>query len=162
VLAAAAAHTPDALALAVAHQSLRFSFAEMDRESNGSPGAWSRAASRAASASAFGAELRRVVLTMFAAARAGLVLVNINPAYRTRELEFALRWVGCRALIFAPRFKSSDYAGMLQSLIPELKAAAPGASSAPHSPNFASWCSSAPRRPPEPCPSRIFRPPATI
>ena len=63
---------------------------------------------------------------MFAAARAGLVLVNINPAYRSTELEFALRLVGCRALVFAPRFKTSDYAAMLQSLIPELAAAAPG------------------------------------
>ena len=61
------------------------------------------------------------VLTMFAAARAGLVLVNINPAYRTTELEFALRLVGCRALVFAPRFRSSDYAQMLLSLIPELR-----------------------------------------
>jgi fatty-acyl-CoA synthase len=37
-----------------------------------------------------------------------------------------LRWVGCRALVFAPRFKSSDYVGMLESLIPELAHAAPG------------------------------------
>jgi fatty-acyl-CoA synthase len=63
---------------------------------------------------------------MFGAARAGLVLVNINPAYRTTELQFALRLVGCRALVFAPSFKTSDYAGMLQSLIPELSTAAPG------------------------------------
>jgi fatty-acyl-CoA synthase len=65
------------------------------------------------------------ILTMFAAARAGLVLVNVNPAYRSSELEFALRLVGCRALVFAPRFKTSDYVAMLQSLIPELTAAAP-------------------------------------
>jgi fatty-acyl-CoA synthase len=66
------------------------------------------------------------MLTMFAAARAGLVLVNINPAYRQTELAFALRLVGCRALVFAPRFKTSDYGAMLRSLIPELPAAAPG------------------------------------
>ncbi|MBV8341913.1 MAG: AMP-binding protein, partial [Gammaproteobacteria bacterium] len=59
-------------------------------------------------------------LTMFAAARAGLILVNINPSYRTSELAFALRHVGCRALVFAPGFKSSDYAAMLNTLIPEL------------------------------------------
>ncbi len=66
------------------------------------------------------------VLTMFGAARAGLILVNINPAYRAAELEFALRKVGCRALVFAPRFKSSDYAAMLRSLMPEIADAAPG------------------------------------
>jgi fatty-acyl-CoA synthase len=63
---------------------------------------------------------------MFAAARAGLVLVNINPAYRTTEVEFALRLAGCRALVFAPNFKTSDYAAMLSDLIPELSGAAPG------------------------------------
>ena len=63
------------------------------------------------------------VLTMFAAARAGLVLVNLNPAYRTMELDFALRLVGCRALVFAPRFKSSDYAGMLRVLDPRTQGA---------------------------------------
>ena len=63
---------------------------------------------------------------MFAAARAGLVLVNLNPAYRTSELEFALRLVGCRALVFARHFKGSDYAAMLQGMIPELPTAAPG------------------------------------
>jgi len=66
------------------------------------------------------------VLTLFGAARAGLILVNINPAYRGAELEFALRKVGCRALVFAPRFKSSDYAAMLLSLMPEIADAAPG------------------------------------
>jgi len=66
------------------------------------------------------------VLTMFAAARAGLILVNINPAYRTYELEHALRLVGCRALVFAPAYKGSNYLTMLQELIPELADAAPG------------------------------------
>ncbi len=60
------------------------------------------------------------LLTQFGTARIGAILVNINPAYRTSELEFALNKSGCRALILAPKFKSSDYLGMLRSLIPEL------------------------------------------
>jgi fatty-acyl-CoA synthase len=66
------------------------------------------------------------VLTMFAAARAGLILVNINPAYRASELEFALRQSGCSALLLAASFKSSDYVGMLRSLMPELESGHPG------------------------------------
>ncbi|MCS0631857.1 AMP-binding protein [Telluria mixta] len=66
------------------------------------------------------------VLTQFATAKAGLVMVNINPAYRRAELEYALAKVGCRALILAPGFKSSDYLGMLRDLVPELDGAAPG------------------------------------
>ncbi len=66
-------------------------------------------------------------VTQFATAKAGLVLVNINPAYRLSELEYALNKVGCRALVTATAFKTSDYAGMLLTLAPELANCAPGA-----------------------------------
>ncbi|MGZ8260326.1 MAG: AMP-binding protein [Caldimonas sp.] len=60
------------------------------------------------------------LITQFATARIGLILVNINPAYRTSELEYALRKVGCRALVLARRFKTSDYLGMLGEIAPEV------------------------------------------
>ena len=66
------------------------------------------------------------LIAQFATARIGLVLVNINPAYRAGELEFALNKAGVKALILARQFKSSDYTGMLQSLAPELATCAPG------------------------------------
>ena len=66
------------------------------------------------------------VITQFASAKAGLILVNINPAYRLSELDFALNKVGCRALVTATAFKTSDYAGMLMSLCPELGSCVPG------------------------------------
>ena len=59
------------------------------------------------------------VLMQLATAMAGLVLVNINPAYRTAEVEYALNKVACRALVTMPRFKTSDYLGMLRELAPE-------------------------------------------
>ena len=62
------------------------------------------------------------VYMQLATALAGLVLVNINPAYRTAELEYALNKVGCKALVSMPRFKTSDYLGMLRELAPELNA----------------------------------------
>ncbi|MGE0765610.1 MAG: AMP-binding protein [Hyphomicrobiaceae bacterium] len=67
------------------------------------------------------------VVTQFASAKAGLVLVTINPAYRLAEVEYALNKAGCRALVTATRFKSSDYVGMLRTLAPELAASVPGA-----------------------------------
>ncbi len=70
------------------------------------------------------------VVTQFATARAGLILVNINPAYRLAELDYALNKVGCRALVTATRFKTSDYLGMLGTLAPELATALPGRLSA--------------------------------
>ena len=67
------------------------------------------------------------VLMQLATAKVGIVLVNINPAYRTSELEYALNKVACKALVMMKRFKTSDYVGMLRELAPELDAASPGA-----------------------------------
>jgi len=67
------------------------------------------------------------LLTQHATAKAGLVLVNINPAYRRAELEYAVNKVGCRAIVLSPAFKTSDYIEMISDLAPELAACAPGA-----------------------------------
>jgi fatty-acyl-CoA synthase len=67
------------------------------------------------------------LLTQLATARAGLVLVCINPAYRRHELDYALNKAQCRALVTATAFKSSDYAGMLMELMPELAQCTAGA-----------------------------------
>jgi fatty-acyl-CoA synthase len=66
------------------------------------------------------------VVTQFATAKAGLILVNINPAYRLTEVEYALNKVGCAALVTATRFKTSDYIGMVNTLAPELAISRPG------------------------------------
>jgi fatty-acyl-CoA synthase len=75
-------------------------------------------------------------LTQFAAARAGFILVTINPAYRLSELEFALNKVGCSALVTATAFKSSDYLGMVKTLAPELVVSKPGELSAARLPHL--------------------------
>jgi fatty-acyl-CoA synthase len=127
VLKAAAAEHPTRPALVATHQSLRFTYAEFDREvERVARGMIACGLEPGERIGIWAPNCAEWVLTMFAAARSGLVLVNLNPAYRTMELDFALRLVGCRALVFAPRFKSSDYADMLRSLIPELDEAAPG------------------------------------
>jgi len=127
VLKAAAAAHPERAALVVPFQSLRYSFAEFDREvERVARGLIACGLTPGERIGIWAPNCAEWILTMFAAARAGLVLVNLNPAYRTTELEFALRVVGARALVFAPRFKSSDYAAMLNSLIPELAGAVPG------------------------------------
>ncbi|MFO0987436.1 MAG: AMP-binding protein [Alphaproteobacteria bacterium] len=115
-------------ALIVRHQNIRWSYAEFAR----------RAEALAAGLLALGLEpgnrigiwapnCAEWVLTQFATAKAGLILVNINPAYRRAELEYALNKVGCKALILAPALKTSDYIAILTDLAPELKTAAPGA-----------------------------------
>lgn len=59
-------------------------------------------------------------ISQVASAKLGVVLVNINPAYRSSELEYVLKQSGCQWLVCAGSFKSSDYHAMLQELVPEL------------------------------------------
>jgi fatty-acyl-CoA synthase len=66
------------------------------------------------------------MITQYAAAKAGAVLVNVNPAYRLRELEYALTHSGVSVLIAARRFRSTDYVEMLLGLIPELTSTGAG------------------------------------
>jgi fatty-acyl-CoA synthase len=66
------------------------------------------------------------LVTQFATARIGVILVNINPAYRLAELEYALNASGCRAIVSAEQLRTSKYLEMLQTLAPELERCAAG------------------------------------
>jgi len=67
------------------------------------------------------------LLLQLATARIGVVLVNINPAYRPRELGYALERSEVQGLFLIPRFRSSDYVAMLSELAPELTTCEPHA-----------------------------------
>jgi fatty-acyl-CoA synthase len=66
------------------------------------------------------------VLAQFATARIGAILVNINPSYKSSELEHALRLAGVSTLITAPGHRDADYLAILRELAPELERARPG------------------------------------
>ncbi|MNK96968.1 Long-chain-fatty-acid--CoA ligase [compost metagenome] len=76
------------------------------------------------------------IITQFAAAKAGLILTTINPAYRLDELEYALKKVGCRALVLSPPFKTSDYPALIRALAPELDRSSPAGLNAPRLPDL--------------------------
>ena len=121
------ARQPDALALVSRHEGQRFSYRELQAASH-------RLASALLKTGLVPGDRVGIwshnnvawVLMQIATAKAGLVLVNINPAYRTSEVEYALNKVGCKALVTMPRFKTSDYLGMLRELgakkLPQLQA----------------------------------------
>jgi fatty-acyl-CoA synthase len=75
-------------------------------------------------------------LTQFAAARAGLILVTINPAYRRSEVAYTLNKVGVKALVAAEPFKTSDYPGMIEDLAPEVATSRPGSLASPALPSL--------------------------
>ncbi|MHA1565323.1 MAG: AMP-binding protein [Alphaproteobacteria bacterium] len=118
---------PDREALVVRHQDIRWTYAKLkeqvdafaaglaalDLQPGDRIGIWSP-------------NNAQWVITQFATAKAGLILVNINPAYRVFELEYVLNKVQCKALITVRQFKSSNYLEMLADLAPELEHANPG------------------------------------
>ncbi len=114
-------------ALIVRHQNIRWSYRELKEVSEAfAAGLLALGLEPGARVGIWSPNNAEWVVAQFATAKAGLILVNINPAYRTAELEYALNKAGCAALITAARFKTSDYLGMLSELAPELAAAAPG------------------------------------
>jgi fatty-acyl-CoA synthase len=66
------------------------------------------------------------VVTQFSTALIGAILVTVNPAYKTHELEYGLKNSETQTLILIPRFKSSQYAEMISRVVPELRSAEPG------------------------------------
>ncbi len=123
-----AAAVPDRPALVVRQQSVRWSYRELDARAGelaaGLIGLGFQPGDRLGIWSPNNAEW---ILTQLATAKAGIILVNINPAYRLHELEYALNKVECRGLVLAPAFKGSDYIGMIRSLCPEIDSCRPGA-----------------------------------
>ncbi len=126
-LEAAAQTFPQREALIVRHQNIRWTYAELlQRVDDLAAGLVALGFVPGDRVGIWAPNCAEWALTQFATARAGLILVNINPAYRTYELEYALNKVGCKGLVTAATFKSSDYLAMLAQLAPELDAAEPG------------------------------------
>jgi fatty-acyl-CoA synthase len=127
VLEEAAARWGEREALIVRHQNIRWTYRELDEAADRLAAGLLHLGLVPGDRIGIWAPNRyEWVVTQFASAKAGLILVTINPAYRTSELEYALNKVGCKALVLAPSFKTSDYAGMLdqvRSAVPSLRAA---------------------------------------
>jgi fatty-acyl-CoA synthase len=120
-LARTAAAAPDADALVSCHQDLRWSYGELDERVDRAAAALIAAGLEPGDRlGIWSPNCAEWTLVQYATARAGVILVNVNPAYRTSELEYALRQSGCRVLIAAPSFKTSDYRAMTEEVRPSL------------------------------------------
>jgi len=116
-----AARDGSRLALVVSHQGVRWTYAELKARCDAfAAGLLSLGLEPGDRVGIWAPNCAEWTVVQFATTKAGLVLVNINPAYRVGELEHVLRAVACRALVMATRFKSSDYLAMLNTLAPEL------------------------------------------
>jgi fatty-acyl-CoA synthase len=115
----------DREALVIAHQNVRWTYAELKRRVDELAVALIRLGLEPGDRLGIWApNCAEWVLTQFASAKMGAVLVNINPAYLRDELQYALNTVECRALIVAPGFRKIDYLAILRELSPEMTDAA--------------------------------------
>ncbi|PIO26639.1 Acyl-CoA synthetase family member 2, mitochondrial [Aquarana catesbeiana] len=76
------------------------------------------------------------IVTQFATAQAGIILVSVNPAYQAKELEYVLKKVGCSALVFPDRFKTQRYYEILRSICPEIETSPAGGIKSKALPDF--------------------------
>ena len=128
----------DREALVVRHQNIRWTYGELQEEVDAfAAGLLSLGLEPGDRIGIWSPNNAEWVIAQFATAKAGLILVNINPAYRTAEVEYALNKVAAKALILTATFKSSDYIGMIRELAPELDGSRPGHLKAARLPHLA-------------------------
>jgi fatty-acyl-CoA synthase len=128
---------PDREALVSVHQNIRWTWADFARRIDElAAGLLNLGLERGDRVGVWAPNCAEWTLTQFATAQAGLIQVNINPAYRLSELEYTLNKVEVKALVCAERFKTSDYVGMLEQLSPEIARASPGALKAERLPHL--------------------------
>ena len=118
---------PDTEALVVCHQDVRWTYAEFNKRiDNLAAGLLKLGITTGDRVGIWGPNSSEWAVTQMATAKIGAILVNINPAYRLYELEYAMNRSGCRAIVSAEQFKSSKYLEMLYALAPELNTCEPG------------------------------------
>ncbi|MDR0210441.1 MAG: AMP-binding protein [Pseudomonas putida] len=127
VFDATVARFPERDALIVRHQGLRYTWRQLaeavDRHARALMALGVQAGDRLG---IWAPNCAEWCITQFASAKVGAILVNINPAYRSSELDYALGQAGCRWVICAGAFKTSDYHAMLLGLVPGLQGSRPG------------------------------------
>ncbi|MEM8922625.1 MAG: AMP-binding protein [Actinomycetota bacterium] len=108
-------------ALVVRHQDIRWTYAELDARIDELARALvARGFVKGDRIGIWAPNCAEWVLVQYATARIGVILVNINPAYRTHEVQYALHQSGCRGLISASAFKTSDYTAMVEEVRADL------------------------------------------
>src|SRR5512133_1366426 len=112
-----AARFADHPALVSRHQDVRLTYAELEAEVDAAAAGLLRLGIRAGDRVGIWApNCAEWVVVQYATAKVGAILVNVNPAYRTHELEYVLRQSGVRLLFSASAFKTSDYAAMIDEV----------------------------------------------
>ncbi|MCD1295197.1 AMP-binding protein [Methanocella sp. CWC-04] len=118
---------PDNDAIVSLHQGTRYTYGELQREvCRAAKGLLSLGIKKGDRVAIWATNIAEWVVTQFATAKIGVIMVNINPAYRTHELEYVLQQSETQTLILIDSFKTSDYIKMFYEVCPEAKNCKPG------------------------------------
>uniref|UniRef100_A0A2K5E6P9 Medium-chain acyl-CoA ligase ACSF2, mitochondrial n=2 Tax=Aotus nancymaae TaxID=37293 RepID=A0A2K5E6P9_AOTNA len=127
-LEATAQRVPEREALVVLHENVRLTFAQLKEEvDKAASGLLSIGLRKGDRLGMWGPNSYAWVLMQLATAHAGIILVSVNPGYQAMELEYVLKKVGCKALVFPKQFKTQQYYNILKQICPEVENAQPGA-----------------------------------
>ncbi|XP_008009699.1 medium-chain acyl-CoA ligase ACSF2, mitochondrial [Chlorocebus sabaeus] len=127
-LEATAQRVPEREALVDLHENVRLTFAQLKEEvDKAASGLLSIGLCKGDRLGMWGPNSYAWVLIQLATAQAGIILVSVNPAYQATELEYVLKKVGCKALVFPKQFKTQQYYNILKQICPEVENAQPGA-----------------------------------
>ena len=137
VLDRTAAMYPDALALVVRHQGRRFTWKELRTEvERVARGLLALGIKKGDRVGMWATNCTEWVLMQFASAKLGAILVNINLAFRSHELKYALNQSGCQTLVMIRGFRDNDYIEILFGMSPQARNSRPGEFCSEHLPNL--------------------------
>jgi fatty-acyl-CoA synthase len=132
-----AARYPDNPALIVRHQNNRYTYQELLREvERAARGLLRLGIQKGERVAIWSTNYAEWVITQFAVAKIGAILVNLNPAYGTVEFEHALQQSGCSTLLMTRGFRKSDYRAILFEICPEAVHSLPGELHSPQLPQL--------------------------
>ncbi|KAL3051844.1 hypothetical protein OYC64_001967 [Pagothenia borchgrevinki] len=118
---------PDREAVAFVQDGVRKTFAQLQKDvDQAAAGLLALGLQKGDRLGMWGPNTYEWILFQFATARAGIILVSVNPAYQLQEVEFALRKVGCKAVVCPTEFKTQKYCDMLKQICPEIETSTPG------------------------------------
>ncbi|XP_041434406.1 medium-chain acyl-CoA ligase ACSF2, mitochondrial isoform X2 [Xenopus laevis] len=119
--------TPDLEAVVFRHSNIRKTFSQLIKDVDSlAAGLVALGLKKGDLVGMWGPNSYEWILVQFATARAGIILVSVNPAYQSRELEYVLRKVKCCALVFPSQFKTQKYYELLSAICPELETSPAG------------------------------------
>ena len=135
VLDESAAKYPDQDALVVRHQKLRYSYGDLrDKVERAARGLMHLGIQKGDRIGIWATNCAEWVITQFATAKIGAILVNINPANRAFELEYVLKQSECQTLLLIENFRDNNYLAAIRQICPEIENSEPGALESPNLP----------------------------